>query len=109
MTDPDVNAPLGTTAAPDEKDESIAELEKKLQDSLDKRNEERFIWIFVLFLVADLFMFADAKTWGFPVSIAVLELVLLIILGRKLGVDDITLLTNKILDKLPLRSGDDTN
>lgn len=86
----------------DKRDEKIAELEGKLEATRDERNEERFIWILVLMIVFNAGVFPHMQNFGGPTGILVIELILLVVLGRRLGVDDIKMITDKILDKLPI-------
>ncbi len=44
-------------------------------------------------------MFGYMETWSAPISITVLEFIILIYLDRKLGVDYIWTLTEKIIEK----------
>jgi len=73
--------------APSVKDEAINTLQQNLQDQIDKRKEERFYWVFALLIGVDSFTFPQMHSgWG-PFFIFVLELMALICLGQKWGVD----------------------
>lgn len=89
------------------KDQMIAELQDRLESEKDARNEERFIWILVLVLFVDIVAFTQMDNFGGPTAILVIELFLLTVLGKRLGVDDVTVLTNKLLDKLPIKTNGD--
>ena len=75
------------------RDELISSLQEQLIQANDKRGEERFAWFAALNIIADLFVFPSLTTWSAPISIAVIQILLLIVLGRKWGVDDIWTLT----------------
>lgn len=81
------------------KDRLIASLQEQLLRETDKRGEERFAWFASLNVIADLFVFPTLSTWSASISIAVIQILLLIVLGRKWGVDDIWTLTEKMIDK----------
>lgn len=87
------------------KDRLIASLQDLLLRETDKRSEERFAWFAALNIIGDLFVFPNLSTWSAPIAIAVIQILLLIVLGRKWGVDDIWTLTEKMLDKWDGKTG----
>jgi hypothetical protein len=94
------------------KDKQIATLQTQLEDVKEERKEERFCWALSLLILLNVFFFTNIDGWGAAISIVFLQLVLLIILARKWGVEDLT----DILDKYilnhpanPLRKKDDDN
>ncbi|MEM1149312.1 MAG: hypothetical protein AAGI03_01980 [Pseudomonadota bacterium] len=89
----------------EEKDRLINSLQNQLIKEQDRRAEERFAWFAALNIIADLLVFPNLSTWSAPVSIAVIQILLLIVLGRKWGVDDIWTLTEKMIDKWDGKTG----
>ena len=89
----------------DPRDELISSLQEQLIQSNDKRGEERFAWFASLNVIADLFVFPSLASWSAPISIAIIQILLLIVLGRKWGVDDIWTLTEKMIDKWDGKTG----
>lgn len=85
-------------------DEAIANLTEQLVDLKKKRYEERFAWILGFLILIDLWLFPSMETWGAPVSILVLEVVLLLLLGRKWGIPDIGNLVDMILASMRSRN-----
>lgn len=83
------------------KDDLIGALQNQLVDEQDKRKEERFVWLCVVILIVDVFTFPHMAIWTAPLLIGIIELLLLIALGRKWGMDDIWTITEKIIDRFP--------
>lgn len=67
--------------------------------------EERFFWIFGVIFLIDIMIFPQMESWGGPVALLILEIFALIIVGRKCGVDDIRLLTDRALDAMVHHAG----
>ncbi|GAB4391602.1 MAG: hypothetical protein Tsb005_02070 [Gammaproteobacteria bacterium] len=80
------------------KDDTISKLEERNQALQDKINEERFYWICLIIIICDFFFFRDMKIWASPIVMLVLQLLILIPLARRLGVDTIYIIFNKFLD-----------
>lgn len=81
------------------KDEVISALQEDLNNEIDARKEERFVWFLSVMMLFDVFTFVEMKTWGGPIAIGFIQLVVLVVLGRKWQVDEIWKLTEKVLDK----------
>ncbi len=84
---------------PTQKDELIQALQADLNTERDERKEERFIWLFIVMLVFDAFIFIQMSTWTGPAAILVLQMLLMIVLGRRWQVDEIWTLTTKLIEK----------
>lgn len=80
-----------------EKDDALARLEAQLQAEADKRREERFIWIVVVTLILDIFFLKDSENATLPIVVLILELLILIVVARRLGIDDVVVLLDRIL------------
>lgn len=72
---------------PTKKDDSLASLEAKLVEEKDARKEERFVWIVITIILGDCIMFMNMANPTAPVVILTLELVLLVILAKRLGIE----------------------
>jgi len=83
---------------PDHKDAKIEALEEDLQKAKDALKEERFCWVLILFVLFDAFFFSFMGNWAGPLAITVLELLVLIVMGRNLGVNEPKILVMKFLD-----------
>ncbi|MGJ8627058.1 MAG: hypothetical protein ACSHXB_08875 [Sulfitobacter sp.] len=87
----------GTSAS--RKDELIEFLQSQLDDERDRRKEERFIWLVIVMLMFDAFTFAAMTTWTGPFIIGIIQLAIIIVLGRRWQMDEIWTLTTKLIDK----------
>lgn len=74
------------------------ELEKDNEKLEDTAKEERFLWIAALVVVFDAFVFSLMENWGGPIAILILEIPMMLVWGRKLGVREIHTLIDKILE-----------
>ncbi|MFP4465016.1 MAG: hypothetical protein ACLFP8_07300 [Alphaproteobacteria bacterium] len=83
------------------KDKQIATLQTQLEEVKEERHEERFCWALSLLILLNVFFFTNMEGWGAPISILLLQLVLLIILARKWGVEDLTDILDKYILNLP--------
>jgi hypothetical protein len=92
-----------TSLLPDEKpsakDEAIEALQRSLDAERDARKEERFILLVALVLVFDAFTFQQMQTWSGPLLIGFIQVLVIIALGRRWGIDYIWILTEKLIDK----------
>lgn len=84
-----------TIAHHDKNKQSIAKLEECIEGLKEARNEERFFCILIVTIALDVVYLRDVANWATILLIGLLELIFLIILARKLGVEDLT----NILDK----------
>lgn len=74
-------------------------LQADLDNEVDSRREERFIWLIALMVMFDAYTFQDMQTWAGPLSIGIIQLVILVALGRRWQMDHIWTLTEKLVDK----------
>ena len=86
-------------------DEALEALQNELIAEKDARREERFIWFTVVVVVFDALVFIQMDNWTGPLIIGVIELLLLVALGRKWGMDHIWTLTETIIAKWDGRIG----
>lgn len=78
-------------------EKDIDNLQKKVQELEENRNGERFCWILALIIMLDCWAFSSFQNWGNAIVIGILEILLLTIIGSRLGIKDITLFTDKLL------------
>lgn len=93
------------TSDPTRKDELIQSLQSQLDDERDRRKEERFIWLVIVILMFDAFTFPAMQTWTGPIIIGLIQLIIVIVLGRRWQMDEIWTLTTKLIDKWDGRLG----
>lgn len=81
---------------PDPRDEAIASLQGKLVEIADQHLEERFIWVLVVLVLADSFIFSKMDNFAGPLVIGIFELVGVIILADRCKVDTVAPLIDKL-------------
>lgn len=69
--------------------ETIARLQQQLEALKDARNEERFYAILILVILLDVILFDAVDGLLVPITVVVLELILLIPLARRFGLEGI--------------------
>ncbi len=62
------------------------------------RREERWYWTAFLIIGADFHFFSQMQSWTTPIGIIALELIVLIALTRKWGVDMVELIFIRMID-----------
>jgi hypothetical protein len=86
-------------------DEAKAALEAQLSAEKDARNEERFIWIVVCTILVNVIWFRNASNPVLPLVILVLELLVLVVVARRMGIDDIVSLVDRLLHSVGRGAG----
>lgn len=84
-------------------DRTIAQLEAEVQRERDGRNEERFLFVLSVTVLLDLYFFTLMDGWAGPAAILLLELVFLVALGRRLGIEEIAVMCSRLLDRVPFQ------
>ncbi|MGQ3016334.1 hypothetical protein [Phenylobacterium sp.] len=77
--------------------DAAARLGEQLEAAQDGRKEERFVWITIVVILVDVMWFKDSPNPTLPVIVLVLQLILLIILARRMGIDDVVELIDRFL------------
>ncbi len=85
------------------KDQQISELQKQLAYEKDARLEERFTFIALIILLFDVVFFSVMPTFGGPLAVLILELLILIPLARRMGMDEIARIISRVIDRLASR------
>lgn len=91
--------PIFDVDEPSKKDELIESLQTSLQQEIDARREERWIWLVAILVVFDSMVFSQMETWTGPLMIGLIEIIALIAAGRRWQMDHIWTLTEKLADK----------
>ena len=92
-------------AQPSPVEEALEATQRELVAEKDARREERFIWFAVVVVLFDALVFAQMDNWTGPVIIGLIELLILLAVGRKWGMDLIWTLTEMIIGKWDGRVG----
>ncbi|WP_143025618.1 hypothetical protein [Paracoccus isoporae] len=90
---------LAERAVPDKRDQQITELQEEIAQLRDARQEERFAFTVGLILLLDVCFFTVMPSFGGPIALLILELLILIPLARQMGVDEIVKLLNRVLER----------
>ncbi len=77
--------------------DAVAELERQLESERDKRREDWFFMALVGVILFDAWLFRGFDTWSAPFSILSLEVLLLLGLGERLGVEYAQLFIDRVL------------
>jgi hypothetical protein len=78
-------------------DDAKASIERELSEQKDARMEERFVWIVVTAILLDIIWFHDSTNATLPIVVMILELVALMVIARRMGVDDFVQLIGRVL------------
>lgn len=89
------------------KDEQIAQLQTELAEAQDARSEDRFVFIIVCVILLDIVFFTVMPTFGGPVALLLLQLLILIPLARRMGMDEIATIINGVISRLAGKAGGD--
>ena len=80
--------------------ESNRELQAKLDAEKDARREERFLWVFAFIILLNALIFSVAQNLTGPIVLGVFEVLFLILLGKKWGVENAQIFLNTLLDRI---------
>lgn len=80
------------------RDEALRQMEEELQDVEDERDEDRFLFVIIVMIAIDAHIFSGMDSWGGPVAILVLEVFALVMLARRLGIETIDELLDRIIN-----------
>ena len=78
----------------------IEKLQEELTEERDGRREDRFFGIFALVLLLDIILFYVMDSWAAPLAIVILELLFLIPLAKRMGMDEFAQMIDRFLGRL---------
>ncbi len=81
-------------------DKLIEELQQSLEAERDARLEERFVFIVIGVMLLDVVFFTVAPTFGGPLALLVLQLLVLIPLAKRMGMQEIAKLIDRVIGRL---------
>ena len=98
----DINKNIDKTVKRDkeQEDKEVSDLCLKIEEITKERYEERFLWILTFVLLLDIFFLKDCQNWSLPIVIGIIELIIILSVGQKLGIDFLSSLLEKILTAL---------
>lgn len=91
---------------PTQVDRQIQELEARLEKERDGRREDRFVGAVLLVLLLDVVFFSVTPTFGGPLALLVLELLILIPLARRMGMEEIVQILSSVLHRMAGKASD---
>ncbi|WP_141659699.1 MULTISPECIES: hypothetical protein [Chelatococcus] len=92
---------------PTKQDQQIEELQKQLAYERDARREDRFVGIVCLALLLNVVFFSVMPNFGGPIALLVLELLILIPLAQRMGMQEIAQILNRVLHRMASRTTDE--
>jgi len=91
---------------PSKQDQQIQELQDRLERERDGRKEDRFVGIVCLVMLLDVVFFTVMPTFGGPLALLVLELLILIPLAKRMGMQEIAQILSSVLHRMAGKAGD---
>ena len=79
------------------KDSQIAELQSEVEGLRNCRNEDRFLFGLIILILLDVNFFTHMDGWGAPVAILLLEFIVVILMAKRQGVEEIVNMIDKYL------------
>lgn len=90
----------GHQGGKDKSSQAIESLENDLVAERESRREERFMWIVVLVVLANVIFLRDFNNWTGPIVIGVLQLIGLLVAARWFGVEEVQMFFDKVLQNI---------
>lgn len=87
------------------KDQALEALQQELTALKDARGEERFIWIVVCVILVDVLWFRDAENAVVPIIVLLLEVLVLFILAKRMGIEETRAILGKMMDGISRSTG----
>lgn len=91
---------------PTKRDEQIQELQEALTAERDARREDRFVCIVVVVLLLDIVFFSVMPSFGGPLALLILELLILIPLARRMGMEEIAAILDRVIGRIAGKAND---
>lgn len=90
---------------PTDKDRQIEELQEEIVREKDARNEDRFFFIAVCVLLFNIMIFNSMSNTSAPIAILILELLILVPLAQRLGMQEIATRLDRALHRMSGQGG----
>jgi hypothetical protein len=102
--EPQPSSGAGFSALTPEKPTTQTQLVEELQQSLvaerDARAEDRFVFIVVCVMLLDVVFFTVMPSFGGPLALLILELLVLVPLAKRMGMQEIAKLLDRVLSRM---------
>jgi hypothetical protein len=89
-----------TAGEPTTQERQIAELQEQLTQERDGRREDRFVGLVCLVILLDIVFFSVMHTSGAPLALVVLELLILIPVARRMGMEEVAQILNGFVGRM---------
>ena len=86
--------------------ELISELQSDLVKERDARKEDRFVFIVLIVILLDIVFFSLMPTFGGPLALLVLELLILIPLAKRMGMEEVAQILSRVLNRMAGKAED---
>ncbi|MGR3724512.1 hypothetical protein [Abyssibius alkaniclasticus] len=83
--------------------EKIDALEKSLEREQDGRREDRFVCLLIVFMLLDILLLNGAVNMSVGIIVFVLQLVFLLVVAKRMGVEQIAGILDRILNTFAKR------
>lgn len=85
-------------------EQQLAKLQKKLEYEKDARKEDQFFFVVVCVILLNVVFFSVMPTFGGPLALLLLQLLILIPLARKMGMEEIATILSRVIDRIAGKS-----
>lgn len=85
------------------KDQELDRLTSRLEELEDRRKEERFGWIVALLAIVNYLLLRDVANLVTPLIVFIFELIALLVLARRLGVEYIEIIISRLIGSVTKR------
>lgn len=89
---------------PSNDDTALENLAEALQAEKDARKEDRFIFIVIIVLLLDVVFFSVIPNLAGPIALLILELLILIPLAKKMGMQEMVEILDRVLHRMAGKS-----
>lgn len=83
-----------------ERDRQLERLQEQLTEERDARREERFIFIVLLVMIFDIVIFSVMDSFGGPLALLILQLLILIPLAQRMGMQEVAAMIDRTLHRV---------
>lgn len=83
----------------------IEDLQEEIQRLKDARREDAFTFITISILLFNVVFFSVMPTFGGPLALLIIELLVLALLAKKFGIEEAVLLISRTLDRVSSKDG----
>jgi hypothetical protein len=77
---------------------ALTNLSKELEDERAKHRKDMFLAVLCIVILVNALIFSRMETWAGPVMLTVLQVVALVVFGKRQGIDDISVLIDRLID-----------